>query len=82
VRSRLPAAIATLHEITPESPTTTGATSGGEWVRVRIRAERLDCIPALLASLDRAFVIEHPESLRDSVHCLASRLATYADATA
>jgi predicted DNA-binding transcriptional regulator YafY len=81
VRSRLPAAIATLHEITPESPPTSGATTGDEWVRVLIRAERLDWIPALLASLDRPFVIEHPDSLRDGVHSLASRLATHADAT-
>ncbi len=74
VRSRLPAAIATVEEIVP--------TTNGEWVRVRIRAERLDWVPALLASLDRPFVIEHPESLRDGVRRLANRLAAYADGVA
>jgi len=80
VRSRLPAAIATVHELGPEVPATSDADAGVTWVRVRIRAERLDWIPALLASLDHPFVIEHPDSLRDAVQAFATRLATYADA--
>jgi predicted DNA-binding transcriptional regulator YafY len=79
VRSRLPAAIATVSEIPTEPPAIAGATTADEWVRVRIRAERLDWIPALLASLDRPFEIEHPDSLRGEVHGFARRLATYAD---
>jgi predicted DNA-binding transcriptional regulator YafY len=69
VRARLPAGIATVLQI-PES---------GEWVRVRLRAERLEWVPSLLAWLDRPFVIEYPDALRDHVHALARRLATGAD---
>jgi predicted DNA-binding transcriptional regulator YafY len=76
LRSRLPAAIATLEEIASDST----ANTGRDWVRVRIRAERLDWIPALLASLDCPFVIEYPDALRNAVHSLAGRLATYAEA--
>ncbi|MET8850764.1 YafY family protein [Amycolatopsis sp. NPDC004625] len=55
---------------------------GDGWVRARIRAERLDWIPALLAALDRPFVIEEPDALGDLVRDLAGRLAGYADAPA
>ncbi|MEV6911545.1 YafY family protein [Amycolatopsis sp. NPDC051071] len=50
----------------------------GEWVRTRIRAQRLDWIPPLLAALDRPFVIERPDDLRDLVSALAVRLAARA----
>ncbi|MFI5731698.1 helix-turn-helix transcriptional regulator [Kribbella sp. NPDC051587] len=43
-------------------------------VRVELRAERLDWVPALLAGLDRPFVIETPDELRDHVRQLADRL--------
>jgi predicted DNA-binding transcriptional regulator YafY len=56
-----------------------GARESGEWVRVRLRAERLEWVPSLLAWLDRPFVIEYPDVLRDHVHALARRLATNAD---
>jgi len=59
-----------------------GARESGEWVRVRLRAERLEWLPSLLASLDRPFVIEYPDALRDHVHALARRLtasATHGD---
>ncbi|MDI5965396.1 helix-turn-helix transcriptional regulator [Streptantibioticus silvisoli] len=56
-----------------------GAREGGTWVRVRLRAERLDWVPSLLARLDRPFVIEHPEALRDHVRALARRLIAGAD---
>ena len=32
------------------------------WLRVDLRAERLDWVPAVLASLDRPFVIEQPDA--------------------
>jgi hypothetical protein len=63
VRSRIPAGIATVEEL-----------EGGEWVRVRLRAERLEWVPSVLAWLDRPFVIEYPDALRDHVHALARRL--------
>ncbi|MFI6300705.1 helix-turn-helix transcriptional regulator [Amycolatopsis thailandensis] len=47
----------------------------GDGVRARIRAQRLDWIPPLLAALDRPFVIERPAELRDLVGALADRLA-------
>jgi len=50
-------------------------------VRVRLRAERLDWVPAVLAWLDRPFVIEYPDALRGEVHALARRLAARAAAT-
>jgi predicted DNA-binding transcriptional regulator YafY len=53
--------------------------AGGGWVRVRLRAERLEWVPSVLAWLDRPFVIEYPDALRDHVHALARRLATSAD---
>ena len=49
------------------------------WLGVRLRAERLDWIPPVLASMDRPFVVEHPAALRDLVRALVSRLADYAD---
>ncbi|MEV5595737.1 WYL domain-containing protein [Streptomyces sp. NPDC052496] len=70
LREHLPAGIAALSD------------DGPEWVRVRIRAERLDWLPPLLAALDRPFVIERPAALRDLVHALARRLGTYAQADA
>jgi predicted DNA-binding transcriptional regulator YafY len=70
VRSRFPAGIATVEEL----PADVG------WVRVRLRAERLDWVPSVLAGLDRPFVIEEPAALHEQVHALARRLAAYADA--
>ncbi|WP_328327516.1 YafY family transcriptional regulator [Kribbella sp. NBC_00382] len=48
-------------------------------VRVQFRAERLDWVPALLAGLDRPFVIEEPPELRQRVAKLGARLAEWAD---
>jgi predicted DNA-binding transcriptional regulator YafY len=48
-------------------------------VRVEFRAERLDWVPALLAGLDRPFVIEEPAELRQHVADLAGKLATWAN---
>lgn len=51
------------------------------WLRVELRAERLDWLPPLLASLDRPFVIERPAELRTLVSEFADRLASRARAT-
>ncbi|MEA5363798.1 YafY family protein [Amycolatopsis sp., V23-08] len=67
VRPRLPAGIATVTAIPGDDG----------WVRVRLRAERLDWVPALLASLDRPFAIETPDALRDQVRSLAGRLTAW-----
>ena len=51
------------------------------WLRVELRAERLDWLPPLLASLDLPFVIERPAELRDLVQALAGRLSASARRT-
>ncbi len=62
-------------ETRPDDPSGPGAADERTgWVHVRIRAERLEWIPAVLAALDRPFVIEHPAALRDLVRALARRL--------
>jgi predicted DNA-binding transcriptional regulator YafY len=66
IRTRLPASIAVVHE------------SDEPWLRVDMRAENLDWIPGLLASLDHPFVIEQPAELRTLVAALADRLAASA----
>jgi predicted DNA-binding transcriptional regulator YafY len=76
VRTRLPASIATVEDL-PAEP---GDDDSARWVRVRLQAERLDWVPAVLASLDRPFVIDHPVALRDQVQALARRLASYGEA--
>ncbi|MEU1622094.1 YafY family protein [Streptomyces sp. NPDC005722] len=75
IRARLPASVASLEECSPVA----GEEQGGErWLRVELRAERLDWLPPVLASLDRPFVIERPAELRDLVTALADRLTAYA----
>ncbi len=68
VRTRLPASVATVEEL-PENR-----------VRVRLRAQRLEWVPTMLAWLDRPFAVERPDELRQHVHALARRLSDYADA--
>lgn len=51
------------------------------WVRIRLHAERLDWIPALLAGLGQAFIVEQPCALRDQIRALARRLEQYAGQT-
>ncbi|MFF5142948.1 helix-turn-helix transcriptional regulator [Streptomyces sp. NPDC013157] len=75
IRARLPAGVATLEEYEP----TAGRDPAAErWLRVGLRAERLDWLPPVLAALDRPFVIERPDELRHLVAALADRLASYA----
>ncbi|MGW2617296.1 helix-turn-helix transcriptional regulator [Streptomyces sp. NPDC001500] len=93
IRARLPATVASLEEAETEAEAETdaGPVSGapgepGEpgdpeterWWRVELRAERLDWLPPLLASLDRPFVVERPGELRDLVVAFADRLAARA----
>ena len=48
------------------------------WLHVELRAERLDWLPPVLASLDLPFIIERPDDLRGLVTALADRLAVSA----
>ncbi|MFJ8850808.1 helix-turn-helix transcriptional regulator [Streptomyces sp. NPDC102437] len=72
IRAHLPAAVA---EVTELAPT---ADEGEQWLRVELRAERLDWLPPVLAALDRPFVIERPSELRALVTAFAGRLASHA----
>ncbi|HEX6351765.1 YafY family protein [Actinophytocola sp.] len=75
IRAHLPASVANLEEHAPAA----GEERATErWLRVELRAERLDWLPPVLASLDRPFVIERPAELRDLVIALADRLASHA----
>jgi predicted DNA-binding transcriptional regulator YafY len=67
VRKRLPASVAEVREYEDEG-----------WLQVEIRAESLDWLPGVLASLDLPFVIERPDELRERVIALADRLTTSA----
>jgi predicted DNA-binding transcriptional regulator YafY len=71
IRTRLPASVA----IVAEPPSASSADAETTcWSRVELRAERLDWLPPVLASLDLPFVIERPDELRDLVAALADRL--------
>ncbi|MFF3942737.1 helix-turn-helix transcriptional regulator [Streptomyces phaeofaciens] len=75
IRAHLPVSVARLEE----DPPVAGEDRATErWLRVELRAERLDWLPPVLASLDRPFVIERPDELRDLVIALADRLASHA----
>ncbi len=76
IRARLPASVATIESPSPD----TGVDPGAEgWLRVELRAERLDWVPGVLAVIDRPFVIERPGELRGLVAALAERLAAGAE---
>ncbi|MEU6234096.1 YafY family protein [Kitasatospora sp. NPDC047058] len=80
VRARFPAAVASLEEHEPAA-VGDGAVGDGaaeRWLRVELRAERLDWVPPALAALDRPFVVERPGELRDLVVEFADRLASRA----
>ncbi|MEU8437754.1 YafY family protein [Streptomyces sp. NPDC029216] len=75
IRAHLPASVASLKEHEPAA----GQDPAAEhWLRVELRAQQLDWLPRILASLDRPFVIERPDELRDLVIALADRLTSYA----
>ncbi|MFJ8151402.1 helix-turn-helix transcriptional regulator [Streptomyces sp. NPDC094468] len=75
VRARLPVTVASIEEHRPAADLDRTAE---RWLRVGLRAERLDWLPAVLAALDRPFVVERPEELRGLVTALADRLASCA----
>ena len=75
VHARIPASVATVAELPPAADAGPGTVP---WLRVELRAESLDWLPPLLASLDLPFVIERPGELRDLVLALAARLAASA----
>ena len=64
IQSRLPLGLAAMTPLTDEQG----------WTRVEIRAEQLDWVPAVLATLDADLVIEGPDELRGRVLALAQRL--------
>jgi predicted DNA-binding transcriptional regulator YafY len=74
VRSRIPE---TLASVTPVDPQ---AEKGDGWLRVFLRAERLEWVAGTLAMLDSPFIIEYPLALRDVVAALGGRLIMAADA--
>ncbi|MGW6159786.1 hypothetical protein ACWFRM_42875, partial [Streptomyces sp. NPDC055144] len=71
----LPASVASVEETAPTARVDPGTE---RWLRVELRAETLDWLPPVLASLDRPFVIERPDELRNLVTALADRLASCA----
>jgi len=93
IRAHLPASVATVAEQEPaaehepvagQEPAAEQEPAAGEdraaerWLRVELRVEQLDWLPPVLAALDRPFVIERPDELRDLVLALADRLASRA----
>lgn len=74
IRAHLPATVATVAPADDEE-------APQRWWRVDVRAERLEWLPSVLAALDRPFVIDRPEELRDRVRALADRLAASARRT-
>ncbi|MEU1512154.1 YafY family protein [Streptomyces sp. NPDC005811] len=75
IRAHFPASVASVEEHEPEADRDPATE---RWLRVELRVERLDWLPGVLASLDRPFVIERPDELRDLVTALADRLASRA----
>ncbi|MEW2453464.1 helix-turn-helix transcriptional regulator [Streptomyces albus] len=75
IRARLPAGVARIQE---HEPAAGQDRTAERWQRVELRAERLDWLPPVLASLDRPFVIERPAELRALVTAFADRLASCA----
>ncbi|WP_329316032.1 YafY family transcriptional regulator [Streptomyces sp. NBC_01278] len=75
IHARLPVGVAIVEELPSPSSADPQA---GPWSRVELRVDRLDWLPAVLASLDRSFVIERPDELRGLVEALAVRLTNSA----
>lgn len=78
VRSRLPEGLATVRELDLADQPGGGRSSMEGWVVVELRAERLGWVPAVLAGLDRPFVVDAPLELRDQVRQLGERLVVIA----
>lgn len=74
LHTRLPPSVARVEEL-PARKIPDGADAPDEpWCRVEMRVDRLDWLPAVLASMDRPFVIERPDELRELVEAFAERL--------
>ncbi|MFJ6069840.1 helix-turn-helix transcriptional regulator [Streptomyces sp. NPDC093065] len=75
VRALLPGSVAVVAaEAGGDDAPPPAGLGAGPWCRVEIRAERLDWLPGLLASMGRPFVVERPDELRALVADLADRL--------
>ena len=74
VRTRIPETLASV------TPVVAGAEARDGWLRVFLRAERLEWVAGTLAMLDRPFVIESPQALHETVAALGHRLAAAAGA--
>ncbi|MGW6486562.1 helix-turn-helix transcriptional regulator [Streptomyces sp. NPDC055056] len=91
IRTRLPASVASVTALPgtgppssapepadarePDRSDVSDASDGPPWLRVEVRAERLDWLPPVLAALDLPFVVERPDELRELVVALADRFA-------
>ncbi len=73
IRAHLPAGVASV-----EDEPGAGPHPAERWRRVELRVQELDWVPRVLAALDRPFVIERPDELRDRVLALADRLTSCA----
>ncbi|TXS81116.1 YafY family transcriptional regulator [Streptomyces sp. me109] len=73
IDARLPAGVAVVRELSSD-PGDANLESE-RWCLVDLRVERLDWLPAVLASLDMPFLIERPDELRVLVVELAEHLA-------
>ncbi|WP_328644378.1 helix-turn-helix transcriptional regulator [Amycolatopsis sp. NBC_00348] len=51
-----------------------GVAGNGHWLRIFVRAERLEWVAGRLAALDRPFVIEQPKALHGVVAALGQKL--------
>jgi predicted DNA-binding transcriptional regulator YafY len=74
VRTRIPETLASV------TPVPAGAEARDGWLRVFLRAERLEWVAGTLAMLDRPFVIESPHALHETVAALGHRLTAAAGA--
>jgi hypothetical protein len=66
VHTWLPPSIATIEPDTRH---------GADWVLVRLRAQRLDWLPGILAELGLPFLVHEPAQLRDVISAWAQRVA-------
>jgi predicted DNA-binding transcriptional regulator YafY len=72
IRRWLPEGLATIDE--PRDELRDAADVAAGWHRVHLRAEHLDWLPGVIASIGRPFMIERPAELRDLVAALGERL--------
>lgn len=72
VRSRMPETLASVEPVDPDPEKADG------WLRVFLRAELLEWVVGTLAMLDRPFIIERPQALREVAAALGRRLTTAA----